>query len=56
VNPTGELTRSVVGRKVKLADNGGEGWIVTVWELVTGWEDEDESVAVSVTVKGWALE
>jgi hypothetical protein len=56
VNTTGELTKRVVGRKVKLADNGGEGWIVTIWELVTVREDEDESVAVSVTVKGWALE
>ena len=41
----------VAGRKVKLVDNG-VGWIVTVWETVTVWEDGEESVAVSVTVKG----
>ncbi len=41
---------------MKLVDNVGVGWTVTVWELVTFWEAKDESVAVSVTVKGWALE
>ncbi len=41
---------------MKLVDNGGVGWIFTVWELVTVWADKDESIAVSVTVKGWALE
>lgn len=55
VNVTGELTRGVVGRKVKLVDNGGMGWMITVLELVALWEGEDESVAVSVTVKDWTL-
>ena len=55
VNVTCMLTSGMVGRKVKLVDNGGVGWTVTVFELVAVWEGEDESVAVSVTVKDWAL-
>jgi hypothetical protein len=55
VNETCELTSGVVGRKVKLVDNGGVGRTVTVLELVAVWEGEDESVAVSVTVKDWEL-
>jgi hypothetical protein len=49
------LTSGVAGRKVKLVDNGGVGRTVTVLELVAVWEGEDESVAVSVTVKDWEL-
>ena len=41
---------------MKLVDNVGVGRTATVWELVTVWEDKDESVAVSVTVKVWTLE
>ena len=55
VNTTGWLTRDVVGRNVKLVDNGGGGDTVTVLELVAVWDGEDESVAVSVTVKVWGL-
>jgi hypothetical protein len=51
VNVTGVLTRGVGGTKVKLVDSGGGGDMVTVLELVAAWEGEDESVAVSVTVK-----
>jgi hypothetical protein len=49
------LTRDVVGKNVKLVDNGGGGDTVTVLELVAVWDGEDESVAVSVTVKVWGL-
>ena len=52
---TSVLTRGVAGRNVKLVDNGGGGDTVTVFELVAVWDGEDESVAVSVTVKVWAL-
>ena len=55
MNATGVLTRGVEGRNVKLVDNGGGGDTVTVLELVAVWDGEDESVAVSVTVKVWAL-
>jgi len=55
VKATGVLTRGVDGRNVKLVDNGGGGDTVTVLELVAVWDGEDESVAVSVTVKVWAL-
>jgi len=51
VNVTRVLTRGVAGRNVKLVDNGGGGDTVNVLELVTVWSGEDESVAVSVTVK-----
>jgi hypothetical protein len=54
-NVTGVLTSGVTGRKVKLVDTGGIGWTITVLELVALWEGEDESVAVSVTVKDWTL-
>jgi hypothetical protein len=53
-NETGKLTSGLVGRKVKLVDNGG-GVAVMVLELVAVWEGEDESVAVSVTVNDWAV-
>ena len=55
MNATGVLTRGVEGRNVKLVDNGGGGDTVTVLALVAVWEGEDESVAVSVTVKLCAL-
>jgi F0F1-type ATP synthase beta subunit len=55
VKVTCMLTSGVAGRKVKLVDNGGVGRTVTVLELVAVWEGEDESVAVSVTVKDWEL-
>jgi hypothetical protein len=49
------LTSGLVGRKVKLVDNGGGVATVMVLELVAVWEGEDESVAVSVTVNDWAV-
>lgn len=55
MNATGVLTRGVGGRNVKLVDNGGGGDTVTVLEVVAVCDGEDESVAVSVTVKAWAL-
>jgi len=51
VNVTSVLTRGIAGRKVKLVDNGGGGETVTVLELMALWGGENESVAVSVTVK-----
>jgi len=45
----------LVGRKVKLVDNGSIVTTVTVAVLVAVLEGEDESVAVSVTVNDWAL-
>jgi len=51
VNETGVLISGLVGRKVKLTDNGGVVTAVTIAELVAVCEGEDESVAVSVTVK-----
>jgi len=47
--------RGVDGRNVKLVDNGGGGVTVTVLEPVAVWDGEDESVAVSITEKVWAL-
>ncbi len=55
MNATGVLTRGVEGRNVKLVDGGGGGDTVTALELVAVWGGEDESVAVSVTVKLCAL-
>jgi len=55
VNETGVLITGLLGRKLKLTDNGGVVTTVTVVELVAVWEGEDESVAVSVTVNDWAL-
>lgn len=55
VNETGVLISGLVGRKVKLVDNGGTVRTMTVTELVAVLEGEDESVAVSVTVNDWAL-
>jgi len=51
VNASGVLTRGVEGRDVTLVDNGGGGETVTVLELMALWGGENESVAVSVTVK-----
>lgn len=51
VKETGVLVVGLVGRKVKLVDNGGGGCTVSVLELMAVWEGDDESVAVSVTVK-----
>lgn len=48
---TGELMDGLVGRKVKLVDNGRGGLIVRVCELDVVWAGEDESVAVSFTLK-----
>jgi hypothetical protein len=55
VNAISVLTKGVVGRNVKLVDRGGGGDTVNVLALVAVWDGEDESVAVSVTVKVWAL-
>jgi len=55
VNETGVLISGLVGRKVKLVDNGGIVRTVTFAELVALCEGEDESVAVSLTVNDWAL-
>ena len=49
------MISGLVGRKVKLVDNGGIVRTVTVAELVAVWEGEDESIALSVTVNDWAL-
>ena len=51
INVTGEFTTGVAGRNVKLVDRGGGAVTVTVLELVAVCDGDDESVAVSVTVK-----
>jgi len=51
VNETGVLITGLLGRKLKLTDNGGVVTTVTVAELVAVREGEDESVAVSATLK-----
>ena len=51
VNVTGEFTVGFVGVDVKLVEGGGGKEVVTVFELVVVCDGEDESVAVSVTVK-----
>ncbi len=51
VNVTGVFTIGLAGRNVKLVDGGGGIEIVIVLELIADCEGEDESVAVSVTVK-----
>ena len=55
VNVTSEFTAGLAGLDVKLVDGGGGGDTVTALELVAVWGGEDESVAVSVTVKLCAL-
>lgn len=51
VKITGELTTGLEGRNVKLVDGGGGGLTITVVEIVTIFEGDEESVAFSVTVK-----
>lgn len=51
VNVTGEFTVGFVGLDVKLVEGGGGVEVVTVLELVVVCDGEEESVAVSVTVK-----
>jgi len=41
----------VEGRNVKLVDSGGGGLTFTVVEIVTVFEGDDESVALSATLK-----
>ena len=55
-NVTGESTRGLVGPYVKLVEGGGGVEVVTVFELVVVCDGEEESVAVSVTVKVWTVE
>jgi hypothetical protein len=55
VNVTGAFTIGFVGRNVKLVDGGGGVAIVIVLALIEFCEGEDESVAVSVTVKDCAV-
>ena len=51
VNVTSEFTAGLVGLDVKLVEGGGGVEVVSVFELVVVWAGEEESVAVSVTVK-----
>ena len=51
VNVTGEFTIGLVGLDAKLVEGGGGVEVVTVFELVVVCDGDDESVAVSVTVK-----
>jgi hypothetical protein len=55
VNVTGAFTIGLAGRNVKLVEGGGGIETVIVLELIAVCEGEDESVAVSVTVKVWAV-
>jgi len=55
VNVTGEFTTGLAGRNVKLVDRGGGAETVIVLELTAFCDGEDESVAVSVTVKDCAV-
>ena len=55
VNVTGEFTIGVAGRNVKLVEGGGGAEMIIVWELTAFCDGEDESVAVSVTVKDCAV-
>jgi len=48
---TGEFTWGLVGLEVKLVEGGGGVDVVTVFELAVVFDGEEESVAVSVTVK-----
>ena len=56
VKVTGEFTRGLVGLDVKLVEGGGGVEVVTGFELVVVCDGEEESVAVSVTVKVWTVE
>ena len=51
VNVTSEFTAGLVGLDVKLVEGGGGVEVVSVFELVMVRAGEEESVAVSVTVK-----
>ena len=51
VNVTSEFTAGLVGLDVKLVEGGGGVEVVSVFELVVVRAGEEESVAVSVTVK-----
>jgi len=55
-NVTSEFTVGLVGLDVKLVEGGGCVEVVTVFELVAVFVGEEESVAVSVTVKAWTVE
>ena len=52
---TGEFTTGLDGRNVKLVDSGGGAVTVTPMELVAVCDGDDESIAVSVTVKDCAV-
>ncbi len=56
VNVTGMFTIGLAGRNVKPVEGGGGVEMAIVLELVACCDGEDESVAVSVTVKDCALE
>jgi len=51
VNVTSVFTTGLAGRNVKLVDRGGGAATVTPLELVAICDGDDESFAVSVTVK-----
>ena len=51
VNVTSEFTLGLAGLVVKLVDGGGGVEVVTVFVLVVVCDGDEESVAVSVTVK-----
>jgi len=51
VNVTSVFTTGLAGRNVKLVDRGGGAVTVTPLELVAICDGDDESFAVSVTVK-----
>jgi len=51
VNVTSEFNVGLVGLNVKLVEGGGGVEVVNVFELVVVFDGEEESVAVSVTVK-----
>ena len=55
VNEIGVLIVGLLGRMVKLVDNGAIVTTVTVAVLVAVLEGEDESIAVSITVNDWVL-
>src|SRR5437660_1115747 len=55
LNVTGVFAIGLAGRNVKLVDRGGGAETVTVLELTAFCDGEDESVAVSVTVKDCAV-
>ena len=56
VNVTNVFTVGLDGLDVKLVEGGGGVEVVTVFEPVVVCDGEEESLAVSVTVKLWTVE